>query len=77
IQQVLLPHAADGLDRLGIDASERDHLLGIVAARVQSGQTGSIWQQQWVERHGRDMAALTRAYFAWQRTGRPVHTWSL
>ena len=77
IQQVLLPHAADGLDRLGIDASERDHLLGIVAARVQSGQTGSIWQQQWVERHGGDMAALTRAYFAWQRTGRPVHTWSL
>jgi hypothetical protein len=77
IQQVLLPHAADGLDRLGIDASERDHLLGIVAARVQSGQTGSIWQQQWVDRHGRDMAALTRAYFAWQRTGRPVHTWSL
>jgi len=77
IQQVLLPHAADGLDRLGIDASERDHLLGIVAARVESGQTGSIWQQQWVERHGGDMAALTRAYFAWQRTGRPVHTWSL
>jgi len=77
IQQLLLPHAADGLDRLGIDASERDHLLGIVAARVQSGQTGSIWQQQWVARHGGDMAALTRAYFAWQRTGRPVHTWSL
>jgi hypothetical protein len=77
IAQVLLPDAADGLDRLGIDTSDRDHLLGIVAARVQSGQTGSIWQQQWVERHGRDMAALTRAYFAWQRTGHPVHTWSL
>jgi gamma-glutamyl:cysteine ligase YbdK (ATP-grasp superfamily) len=77
IQNSLLPHAAEGLDRLGIDASERDHLLGIFAARVQSGQTGSAWQQQWVERHGRDMAALTRAYHACQSTGRPVHTWSL
>ncbi|MFO8003403.1 glutamate--cysteine ligase [Thioalkalivibrio sp.] len=76
IQQVLLPCAADGLDRLGIDASERDHLLGTVAARVQSGQTGSVWQQQWVDRHGRDMVALTRAYHALQGTGRPVHTWS-
>ena len=45
IQHQLLPHAADGLDRLGIDSSERDHLLGIVAALVQSGQTGSVWQQ--------------------------------
>lgn len=77
IQHRLLPHAADGLDRLGIDANERDHLLGIVAARVQSGQTGSIWQQQWVERHGRDMTALTRAYRRLQETGHPVHTWNV
>ncbi len=77
ILQRLLPHAADGLDRLGIDGSERDHLLGIIAARVQSGQTGSIWQQRWVKRHGRDMKALTRTYRDWQRTGLPVHNWSL
>lgn len=77
ILQRLLPSAADGLDRLGIDGSERDHLLGIVAARVQSGQTGSIWQQRWVDRHGRDMKGLTRAYRDWQDTGLPVHNWSL
>ncbi|MFO8154017.1 glutamate--cysteine ligase [Thioalkalivibrio sp.] len=77
ILQRLLPCAADGLDRLGIDGSERDHLLGIVSARVQSGQTGSIWQQRWVDRHGRDMKALTRAYRDWQGTGLPVHNWSL
>lgn len=73
----LLPYAADGLDRLGIDGTERDHLLGIVAARVQLGQTGSIWQQRWVERHGRDMKGLTRAYLNWQRTGLPVHNWGV
>lgn len=73
----LLPQAADGLDRLGIDGSERDRLLGIVAARVASGQTGSVWQQRWVEQHGRDMQGLTQAYRSWQATGRPVHTWSL
>ncbi|AHE99499.1 hypothetical protein [Thioalkalivibrio paradoxus] len=77
LQHQLLPRAAEGLDRLGIDANERDHLLGIIAARIESGQTGSVWQQQWVDRHGRDMTALTRAYRAWQATGRPVHSWSL
>jgi gamma-glutamyl:cysteine ligase YbdK (ATP-grasp superfamily) len=77
ILQRLLPCAADGLDRLGIDGTERDHLLGIIVARVQSGQTGSVWQQRWVELHGRDMKGLTRTYLDWQHTGLPVHNWSL
>ncbi len=77
IQHRLLPCAAEGLDRLGIDAEERDYLLGIVAARVQLRQTGSLWQQRWVDHHGHDMAALTQAYRAWQTTARPVHLWSL
>jgi len=77
IQRHLLPLAAEGLRRLGTDSSECDHLLGIIAARVESGQTGSEWQQRWTERHGRDMTALTRAYLERQATGEPVHSWSL
>lgn len=77
LQQDLLPRAAEGLQRLEVDGSECDHLLGIIAARVETGQTGSDWQQRWVERHGRDMVALTKAYRACQETGHPVHTWSL
>ncbi|WP_018142201.1 glutamate-cysteine ligase family protein [Thioalkalivibrio sp. ALJ7] len=77
ITRELLPRAAEGLERLGIDASERNTLLGIIAARVASGQTGAQWQRAWVARHGRDWPGLVRAYRGWQNTGAAVHTWGL
>ena len=73
----LLPRAAEGLKRLGIEPAERDALLGIVAARVASRQTGARWQRDWVAQHGRDWPGLVRAYRGWQNTGAPVHTWGL
>ena len=77
IRHQLLPRAAEGLENLEIDPGERDALLGIIAARVDSGQTGSAWQRRWVAQHGRDWAGLVRAYRGWQNTGAPVHTWGL
>lgn len=71
----LLPLAAEGLDRLGVDPTERDHLLGLISARVSSGQTGSVWQQRWIERHGHDWPGLVCAYKERQWVGHPVHTW--
>lgn len=73
----LLPKAAEGLYRLGIDGTECDRLLGIIAARVQSGQTGAQWQRQWLAQHGEDFARMTQVYHAWQCTGQPVHEWDL
>lgn len=73
----LLPRAQGGLRALGIDPAEADHWLGIIAGRVQSGQTGAAWQRAWVARHGPDMAALTGAYLERQQSGRPVHEWTL
>ncbi|MCE2392188.1 MAG: glutamate--cysteine ligase [Proteobacteria bacterium] len=71
----LLPLAASALGRLGIPEPEVSRYLGTVRARVESGQTGARWQRAWVEKHGDDWAALTRAYVDAQETGEPVHTW--
>ena len=42
----LLPAAREGLVAAGVAAPEADHLLGVIAARVRSGQTGAVWQRQ-------------------------------
>ena len=73
----LLPLAGYGLDLLDIDAEERDLYLAIVKERVRNACTGSSWQRAWVARHGRDMQALTEAYYTRQQSGEPVHEWDV
>jgi hypothetical protein len=73
----LLPRARRGLARLGLEAAEIDHWLGIVAARLPRGRTGAAWQRAWVARHGPDMPGLTTAYLERQQSGLPVHEWAL
>ena len=51
----LLPLARRGLRALEIDAADADEYLGIVAARVDSGRTGSDWQRRFLARHGPDL----------------------
>ncbi|MDG4553277.1 MAG: glutamate--cysteine ligase [Candidatus Competibacter sp.] len=72
----LLPLARRGLRALEIDAADADDYLGIVAARVDSGRTGSDWQRRFLARHGPDPNALTLTYLERQRSGRPVHEWA-
>jgi gamma-glutamyl:cysteine ligase YbdK (ATP-grasp superfamily) len=73
----LLPLAAAGLRQLGVDEDESRHYLGIVRERVESGVTGAVWQRAWLSRHGRDWHGLLAAYLERQRSGVPVHRWSL
>ena len=40
-------------------------------------QNGACWQRAFVERHGRDMTLLTRAYIERQTDGVPVHEWDV
>lgn len=75
--ETLIPLAKQGLDGLDIAKTDIDNYLGIVEARVASGQTGAQWQRGFVRRHGHDMQALTAAYLQGQRSGLPVHEWSL
>ena len=75
LQQQLLPMARQGLEQLEIDSNDIDRYLGIIEARVRSGQSGSVWQRAYVERHGDDLEAMTQAYYAHQ--GAPVHEWDI
>ena len=73
----LLPVARQGLEQLEIDTDDINRYLGIIEARTRLGQTGTVWQRSYVERHGDDMAAMTHAYHAHQETGAPVHEWAI
>ncbi len=73
--QQLLPIARAGLARLGVDAQEIDHWLGIIGQRVVARQTGAVWQRAWVARHGHDFQGLVQDYLMHQESGRAVHEW--
>ncbi len=77
----LLPAARRGLLAAGVAAAEADRLLGVIGARVASGQTGAAWQRSALtaaERNrSRDqaLAVMLQRYLARAATGAPVHTW--
>lgn len=77
ILEKLLPLAHQGLTSLGISIEDSDKYLGIIHDRVKSGQNGSTWQRLFVQKHGRDMIALTKAYIKNQNSGVPVHRWHI
>lgn len=77
----LLPAARDGLVRAGVAAAEADRLLGVIAARVATGQTGAVWQRRTLAtlepRLGRQraLAAMLERYLECGAGDQPVHTW--
>src|SRR6266508_1614631 len=77
----VLPAARDGLIHAGVAATEADHLLGVLAARVATGQTGAVWQRRTLAtlepRLGREraLAAMLQRYLEYAGTDQPVHTW--
>ena len=77
----LLAAARDGLVGGGVAVGEADHLLGVIAARVSSGQTGAVWQRRMLAslepRLGRQraLAAMLERYLLYAATDQPVHTW--
>jgi hypothetical protein len=77
----LLPAARDGLVHAGVAAAEADRLLGVIAARVATGQTGAVWQRRTLAalepRLGREraLAATLQRYLEYAATDEPVHSW--
>ncbi|MGI9307547.1 MAG: hypothetical protein ACR2P5_09665, partial [Gammaproteobacteria bacterium] len=62
-----LTYAERGLEAAGVDKDEIAEWLGIIRARADSGQNGSVWQQRFAAKHGADengLRALSNAY--WQ-----------
>jgi gamma-glutamyl:cysteine ligase YbdK (ATP-grasp superfamily) len=77
VLEELIPMARESLQALGVDGGDVASYLGIMEERLRSGRTGAAWQRGFVARHGPDMQALVSAYSDHQRSGRPVHEWSI
>jgi hypothetical protein len=79
----LLPAARAGLTGVGVEPSEADALLGVIAERARTGRTGAVWQREALAALGggddRDAAlvAMTEAYAAGTASGAPVHEWNV
>ena len=78
----LLPAARQGLLGAGVAAAEADRLLGVIGARVASGQTGAAWQRAALAAaepgQSRDEAltVMLGRYLSAAAAGQPVHTWT-
>jgi hypothetical protein len=81
VLRLLLPLAHEGLERYGIDAHDRDRLLGIVERRCITERNGATWQadafHRLLERHDRRDALreMTLRYREHMHANVPVHEW--
>lgn len=75
VRAKLVGQARKGLEALKVDRGDIDRYLGVIDERVAAEATGATWQRRFVERHGRDLGALTRAYRERSASGVPVHRW--
>jgi gamma-glutamyl:cysteine ligase YbdK (ATP-grasp superfamily) len=77
----LLEHAHRGLEQLGVDASERRSLLGLIDDRGRAATTGSCWQRRMLDRFSamssrqEALQAMLQCYLRESETGKPVHEW--
>lgn len=73
----ILPMARQGLGALGIGRGDIDQNLDILESRIKCGQTGAAWQRAYREKYHADCLHLVAAYLERQRSGAPVHEWTL
>ncbi len=79
----LIPIAHEGLQKAGVDETDRLHYLGIIEERVRTGKTGSQWQidafNSIAKEASKDeaMVATTAGMHLRQIQGKPVHEWKL
>ncbi len=71
----LLPSARSGLEMLAIDKTDIENFLGVIQARLESGQNGANWQRNYVYHHNCSMQELTEVYIKNQQSSRPIHEW--
>jgi gamma-glutamyl:cysteine ligase YbdK (ATP-grasp superfamily) len=77
----LLPMAHQGLEEWGIDAQDRDRLLGTIEARCLAVRNGASWQSATFHHLYRDrdrpeaLREMMREYVEYMHSNEPVHTW--
>jgi CBS domain-containing protein len=83
ILEHLLPLAADGLQKHGVDQKDIDRYLGVVRDRVTTRRTGSRWALESLNNmHGRGtkdqrLRCLVSSMVAQQSVGQPISDWKL
>ncbi len=81
VNEVLLPIAEAGLQKVGVDATEINRYLGVIGDRCTQTRSGSDWQvynfRQLEKHHGRStaLAVMTRSMYEQQQSHLPVHEW--
>jgi len=81
----LLPLAQEGLEELGIEAHDRDRLLGIIERRCVTGRNGAEWQAAAFHRLYEDrrldrpeaLRQMILRYREHMHSNVPVHEWPL
>ncbi|MEM1416260.1 MAG: glutamate-cysteine ligase family protein [Myxococcota bacterium] len=79
----LLPRAREGLAEVGIEADEIDRYLAPILGRIETGQTGAVWQLRTYDalctKYPRPDALpeLVQRYRALAAAGTPVHGWTV
>ncbi|QKK07938.1 MAG: CBS domain-containing protein [Planctomycetota bacterium] len=81
LRQHVIPAAWDGLAAAGLPEEEIERYLGVIEARVETGNTGAAWQLRSFDtmhqslRRGRAVACLTDAMLRRAKSDDPVHEW--
>jgi hypothetical protein len=81
----LLPLAASGLARYGVDGADAGRLLSVIEQRCVTCQNGASWQADSVHRlqdagladRGEALRLMTQDYIDKMRSDQPVHTWPI
>ncbi len=77
----LLPIAAEGLKKAGVDKTDIKHYMDILKGRIKTGQTGSQWMldsyTKLIKTHSREeaRAAITASISQQQKENIPIHKW--
>ncbi|RUA06487.1 MAG: hypothetical protein DSY82_09570, partial [Flavobacteriia bacterium] len=83
ILKKLLPIAREGLLKHGIEEKDVSKYLNIIRNRIETGQTGSVWQIQSKrvlrESFNKDMTntTITACMYLNQLSNKPIHQWKL
>lgn len=83
VLDVMLPMAADGLSRLGVDDDVSARLLAVIEGRCRSRVNGAVWQVDCVNRlqtqrrltRPEALREMMRRYARHSATNTPVHEW--
>jgi hypothetical protein len=78
IKDELLPGIKESLTKRGVDKKDIDYYIGeIIEGRLNKGLNGARWQKAWIHHHGKKFQELMEVYIENQKSGQPVHTWSI